>query len=169
MPTPDQIKSAIDEQITNKVSAYSISNVDVGERMKDLAELSNPIQFASTSARIAYLTNPNARPFQLCDDLYDGNKYFINKTGTDWVLVASNAPKIEILYFSNQSNVVVAWDATRKAKFGDAGSFVVELINNDGKYRVQYGLEILPDDIDNTTQYTIDLGGNSETGRVIIK
>lgn len=169
MPTPSQIKSAIDQQITNKTAAYSISNVDVGNRMKEIVDLTVPIQFDTSAARIAYLTNPNAQPFQEADDKEDGKKYYINKDGTDWVSSASDTPKTEIITFAGQSQLVVLWDATRKAKFGGAAMFMVETLDEDGKYRQKPNLEIYPDDINNTTSYHVDLGGVNQSGRLIIK
>jgi hypothetical protein len=53
MPTPSQLKADIDEQITDKTQPYSISNVDVGERMKDiisLVELTVPIKIIKAVA-----------------------------------------------------------------------------------------------------------------------
>jgi hypothetical protein len=39
MPTPSQLKTSIDTQITNKTQPYSISNVDTGNRLKDIIDL----------------------------------------------------------------------------------------------------------------------------------
>lgn len=169
MPTPTSLKNLIDEQITDKTLPYSIDNVDVGQRMKDIVDLTIPLEFNTTSERLAYLLDPDAAPFQEANDKEDGNKYYINKTGTNWVLIASNAPKIEIILFSNQATLTVAWNAERKQKFGDAAQFVIELLGEDEQYRVQYGLEIKPNSISNTTSYAIDLGGGLQSGRLVIK
>jgi hypothetical protein len=169
MPTPSVLKTSIDNQITNKTQPYSIDNVDVGNRMKDIVDLTIRLQFNTTSDRISYLTNPNAQPFQEADDKEDGNKYYINSDGTDWVLIASNSPKTEIILFTNQTTLTITWDSTRKAKFGNAASFVVETQDIDGKYRQKTNLEIYPDDISDTTSYHIDLGGGTQSGRVVIK
>lgn len=169
MPTANQIKASIDEQITNKTLINSIDNNDVGNRMKDIVNLTLPLQFNTTAERVAYLTNLLAQPFQFADDKEDGNKYFINKDGTGWNLLGTNDPKIEIILFENQSSLVVAWTTERKTKFGGNADFIIETEDPDGKYRRKYGLEIFPDDIDNTTSFTIDLGGVNQSGRLTIK
>lgn len=169
MPTPSQIKAGIDSEITNKTGAYSISHVDVGTRMKQIVDVAAPLQFATTVLRNAYLTNPDRQALIWADDLQDGNKYYLNLAKTAWIPLGDSAPKFETISFTNQATLTIAWDATRKAKFGDAAQFIIETLGEDGKYRVQYGLEIVPDSIINTTQYTIDLGGANQTGRVTIK
>lgn len=80
-------------------------------------------------------------------------------------LVTPAAP--EIVPFTNQTQVVIAWNATRIAKFGAAGDFVVEILGDDTKYR-QSQVEIVPDNITATTQYTITLGQQC-SGRIVIK
>lgn len=74
--------------------------------------------------------------------------------------------KNEIITFDNISTLIIPWTAARKARFGNAAVFQIELMGEDGKYRVTY-VQLVPDDILNTTQYTADLGGLSN-GRVII-
>jgi hypothetical protein len=39
MPTPAQLKDLIDQQITDKTAPYSIDNIEVGERLKDIIDL----------------------------------------------------------------------------------------------------------------------------------
>lgn len=170
MPTPSQLKTSIDAQITDKTNPYSIDNVDVGSRMKDIIDLTLPLQFETTASRISYLTNPNRQPFESADDKEDGNKYYLNKDANAWIkFTTDNAPKIEIIIFAGQSVLNIAWNAGRKAIFGNAASFTIETLDADGKYRVKHGLEIYPDDIVNTTTYTIDLGGGAQSGRLTIK
>ena len=169
MNTPTSVKAAIDEQITNKTLPYSIDNVDVGERLKDIVDLFTPIQFETTYDRVAYLTNPDAAPFQNADDFEDGHQYYINKDGTAWVLKGDSIAKTEIIFFTNQSSLTVLLTDDRKAKFGDALAFTIETEDDDGKFRQKTGLEIYPDDINDTASYHIDLGGANQTGRLIIK
>lgn len=173
MPTPTQVKSNIDSQVTNKTEAYSISNVEMGNTLKDIVDLTLPLQFATSADRLSYLTNPNAAPFQEANDSEDGGKYYINKAGTAWVQLstgtaATTSGNFEIIIFNNLSVLTIAWDSTRQARFG-VPSFVIETKDDDGKYRVKYGLEIYPDSISNTTSYQIDLGGISVSGRCTIK
>jgi hypothetical protein len=169
MPTRAQVKASIDEQITNKTAPFSIDNKDVGARMKDVADLTAPLQFETTQARLQYLFAPEASPFQDADDKEDGNKYYISKDKSEWKLYASNDPKIEVITFNNQSQIVISWNAARKAKFGANADFIIETLDDDGKYRRQYGLEIIADSISNTTSFTIDLGGVNKSGRLTIK
>lgn len=68
--------------------------------------------------------------------------------------------------FDNVQVIVIPWTAARKARFGDAAVMQVEIQGEDGKYRIQY-VEMVPDDILLTTQYTGDLG-RIASGRVII-
>lgn len=119
MPTQEAVKEAIDEQITNKTAAYSISNVDVGERLKDIVDLT--------------------------------------------------LPKEEVIRFYNESVLIIDWTDERKQKFGSNADFIIETQDADGKYRRKYGLEIYPDDPDNTTFFHIDLGGGNQSGRLTIR
>lgn len=72
----------------------------------------------------------------------------------------------EIVYFTNVSSLVVNLTDTRRARFGDALVIQVEIKGEDNKYRVT-NVEVVPNDPDNTTYYTIDFGGVS-IGRLII-
>jgi hypothetical protein len=138
--------------------------------MKEIVDLTVPLQFNTTADRIAYLTNPLKQPFQQADDKQDGNKYYISKDGSAWILLSTSSdPKIEIIPFAGQSSLVIAWDVTRKAKFGGNADFIIETQDEDGLYRRKYNLEIIPDDINNTTSFTIDLGGINKSGRLTIK
>lgn len=98
--------------------------------------------------------------------------FLIGACCTDQILAPEVDPqedvsgKNEIVTFSNVDTLVIAWTAARKARFGDAAIMQVELQGEDGKYRTT-SVEMVPDDILNTTQYTADLGGLS-SGRVII-
>lgn len=74
--------------------------------------------------------------------------------------------KNEVIPFSNVSSITLPWNSTRINRFGDAAVIVVEILGEDGKYR-QTGVEIVPNDPNNTTSYAIDLGGLA-TGRLII-
>lgn len=74
--------------------------------------------------------------------------------------------KNEVIPFTNVSNVTLAWNNTRKLKFGDAAVIYVEILGEDGEYR-QTSVEIRPNSAVNTTSYFIDLGGLS-TGRIVI-
>lgn len=73
----------------------------------------------------------------------------------------------EIIPFTNVTNLTIAWNGTRKARFGNAASIYIELLGPDGKYRFTPGLEVVPNNISNTTSYAIDFGGLA-TGRVVI-
>ena len=171
MSTPASVKTAIDSQITNKTAPFSISNIDVGSRLKDIIDLIQNgavIVFNSTADRIAYLGTTAAAPFQFGADAQDGNIYYINLLGTGWTQFAATQASIQILPFSNQSSLTITWDGAMKAKFGNAGTFVLELLGDDGIYRQTPGVQVVPNDINNTTFYTIDLGG-SQSGRLIIK
>jgi hypothetical protein len=74
--------------------------------------------------------------------------------------------KNEVIPFSNVDSITLPWNNTRKNRFGDAAVIVVEILGGDGKYR-QTTVEIVPNDLNTTTSYTIDLGGLA-TGRLII-
>lgn len=74
--------------------------------------------------------------------------------------------KNEVIPFGPVSTVTIPWNSTRKARFGDAAVFQVELIGEDGKYR-KTEVEIIPNNITNTTSYAFDLGAVL-SGRVII-
>jgi hypothetical protein len=79
---------------------------------------------------------------------------------------SDSSGKNEIIPFSNVSTLTIPWNATRKARFGDAGVLYVEILGEDGKYR-NSGIEAVPNVVPNTASYNIDLGGLA-TGRVII-
>lgn len=167
------IKSDIDSKIGSKTAPYSISHAEVAQILKDITDLNTPLQFTTTAERIAYLQNTNAQPFQIADDKEDGNKYYINKAGTDWVLLAvgnsSTDAKTEVLVFDNATVINLDWNTARKAKFGDAAIFIVETIDDDGIIRQKPNVEIKPNNITNTTAYIIDLGGGAKSGRLVIK
>jgi len=169
MPTPSALKALIDSQVTDKTTPYSISNVDVGERMKDIVDLvTGDLQFTKTADRNAYLLNPLATPGQKAFDQQDGNRYFINVTGTGWVPMGFSAGFSEIIFFTGQTTLTVNWTDARKTRFGAGGHFAIEVLSDDGKYRQIPNFEIVVDDIIDTSQYTINLGG-SQDGRLIIK
>lgn len=171
MPTAAQnLKNLIDTEVTNKTDPESIGNIPVGNILKNLVDLREPLQFSTTVSREAYLLNPSAIPFQMADDKEDGNKYYISKDLSAWIQIgtSSNTPRTEIIPFTNQATINVSWNIGRKAMFGNAGMFVIETLDDDGKYR-QKNVEVYPDDINNPTAYHIDLGGSLQSGRVIIK
>lgn len=74
--------------------------------------------------------------------------------------------KNEVIPFINVTSIIIAWNNTRKLRFGDAAVMTVEILGPDGKYRPT-SVEIVPNNISNTTSYAIDLGGLA-SGRVII-
>lgn len=74
--------------------------------------------------------------------------------------------KNEIVPFNNIATMTLAWNNTRKNRFGDAAVIIVEIIGDDGKYR-KTEVEIVPNAVPNTTSYAINLGGLA-TGRLII-
>lgn len=63
----------------------------------------------------------------------------------------------EIVPFSDIQILIIPWTAARKFRFGEAGVIQVEIQGEDGQYRIQY-VQMVPDDILVTTQYTGDLG-----------
>lgn len=72
----------------------------------------------------------------------------------------------EVVPFENVDAIIIPWTAARKARFGEAAVMQVEIQSEDGQYRTQY-VQMVPDDILLTTQYTGDLG-RLASGRVII-
>jgi hypothetical protein len=74
--------------------------------------------------------------------------------------------KNELINFTNVTTLTIQWNTTRKLRFGDAGVFYVEILGTDGIYR-KATVEIKPNQIPNTTFYTIDFGGLA-SGRVTI-
>jgi hypothetical protein len=72
----------------------------------------------------------------------------------------------EIIPFDNVDVLIIPWTAARKARFGEAGVIQVEIQSEDGQYRTQY-VQMVPDDILVTTQYTGDLG-RIASGRAIL-
>jgi hypothetical protein len=106
----------------------------------------------------------------------DGKNYFmpflIGQCCLDQILAPEVDPqedvsgKNEIIPFSNVQILIIPWTAARKARFGDAAVIYVEIEGDDGKFRHQY-VEMVPDDILITTQYTGDLG-ELASGRAII-
>lgn len=63
----------------------------------------------------------------------------------------------EVIQFTNVSTLNVAWNGTRKSKFGDAPVFNVYTIGDDGKYR-ETQVEIIADSITAPTNYHFDFG-----------
>src|SRR5688572_30243826 len=96
--------------------------------------------------------------------------YFIGQCCVDQIIAppegGDSTGLNEIVPFTNVSTITLAWNATRKARFGDAAVIYVEIKGPDNKYR-NTGIEAVPNDPDNTTSYAIDLGGLA-TGRLII-
>jgi hypothetical protein len=72
----------------------------------------------------------------------------------------------EIVTFTDQDTLTLSWNATRKARFGDAAIFRVEMVGEDGIYR-EVGVQAVPDSGTDTTSYEFDFGGTA-TGRIII-
>lgn len=97
-----------------------------------------------------------------------------NEQETVVVVVAQEGPQgprgsgsgNETILFTNVATVVVMWNSTRIANFGASANFYVEIIGDDGLARWT-PVEIIPDSIITTTQYTINLGGIS-SGRITI-
>lgn len=79
---------------------------------------------------------------------------------------ADSSGKNEVILFEAVTEYILAWNATRKARFGDAGCFYVELDNGDGTYQPA-AIPIMPNNIINTTSYRFDFGGTA-TGRITI-
>lgn len=80
--------------------------------------------------------------------------------------VAISTPSNEVIPFENVDEILIPWNANRKAKFGAGATFVVEIWN--GSYYQAASVQVSPDDINNTTYYLINLAGVVERGRVII-
>lgn len=72
----------------------------------------------------------------------------------------------EVVPFDNVQVLVIPWTAARKARFGEAAVIQIEVQSEDGKYRTRY-VEMVPDDVLATTQYTGDFG-EIVSGRAII-
>lgn len=80
---------------------------------------------------------------------------------------SSGSGKNEVVPFTLVSSLVIAWNGTRISRFGDAGVFYVELLNDDGTYR-RTDVEAIPlPDISATTSYRFNFGV-AVSGRVII-
>lgn len=97
--------------------------------------------------------------------------FFVGQCCVDQIIAppessSDTSGKNEIVLFTNALTVTIAWNATRKARFGDAAVLYVEILGEDGKYR-NTGIEAVPNNISNTTSYEIDLGGLA-SGRIII-
>lgn len=97
--------------------------------------------------------------------------YFIGQCCVDQIIAPPDggsdaSGKNEIVLFTNVSSVTIAWNATRKARFGDAMVCKVEILGEDGQYR-DATVEIKPNNISNTTSYNIDMGGIA-SGRIVI-
>src|SRR4051812_6510139 len=108
MPTPADLKALIDAQITDKTLPYSISNVDVGDRLKDIVDLvgtAGCLVFNNTVERNAYLGSGNGAIGQFGFDKQDRNLYFIGATGIDWCFIASSDGPSEPIFFVNQTSV----------------------------------------------------------------
>ena len=78
----------------------------------------------------------------------------------------SSFPSNEIIPFENVDQIIVPWNSNRKSRFGAGASFIVEIWTGSAYQAVS--VSISPDDIDNTTYYTINLAGVVERGRIII-
>lgn len=87
-------------------------------------------------------------------------------TGGGGTTTVVNNAQNEVIPFTNISDVTIAWNAERKAKYGAAGVFYVEMLGEDGIYR-QTAVQAVPDSVTNTTQYTFSFGAPS-SGRIII-
>lgn len=72
----------------------------------------------------------------------------------------------EIITFVNVATLTIPWNGTRKARFGNAAVFYVEILGDDGIYRPTI-VEVKPDSIISTNSYSIDFGGLA-SGRVVI-
>lgn len=73
----------------------------------------------------------------------------------------------EAIPFSGVSFVDVNWTPARRACFGEGAVIQVEILNSEGEAEV-VTVDIEPDSIFLTTMYHIDLGGENQTGRVLI-
>lgn len=80
--------------------------------------------------------------------------------------VAASSPANEVIPFENVDEVLIPWNSNRKYRFGEGATFTVEIWN--GTYYQAVAVQVSPDDINNTTYYTINLAGVIERGRVII-
>lgn len=98
--------------------------------------------------------------------------FLIGQCCTDQIIIPDDSGssnlsgKNEVIDFTNETIVTIAWNSTRIARFGDAAVIYVEVKGEDNIYR-HANVEIVPDDADNTTEYTINFGGVT-TGRIII-
>lgn len=93
------------------------------------------------------------------DDMLIRYAKYVNIAAT--TLSTLNTP----IYFTNVATYDFTWTAALKAKYGDGADFSVEMLGDDGIYRVTI-VSIIPDSITNTTSYHFDFGGVS-TGRII--
>ena len=64
----------------------------------------------------------------------------------------------EVIAFTEVSELDVEWNATRKAKYGDAASFTVYVSDADGVHR-ETRVEIIPDNPVLPANYHFDFGG----------
>lgn len=64
----------------------------------------------------------------------------------------------EVIMVVNADELILPWNATRIARFGDAGVFYTETQGEDGVWR-RVAVEIVPNNIVNTTSYRFDFGG----------
>jgi hypothetical protein len=81
--------------------------------------------------------------------------------------ISTYAPSAnEIIPFENVDQILIPWNANRKARFGAGATFSVEIWTGTAYQAVS--VSVSPDSIDNTTYYLINLAGNVEMGRVII-
>lgn len=67
----------------------------------------------------------------------------------------------EIVKLTDVDTYRLLWTDARKLAFGDSGVFQVEIKGADDIYR-QDLVEIIPDDIDNTSYYDFDFGGSHD-------
>lgn len=76
-----------------------------------------------------------------------------------------SAPINTIITFENVDSYDLAWTQELVGKYGSGADFSVEILGDDGIYRVTT-VGITPNDINNTTSYHFDFGGTS-SGRII--
>lgn len=75
-------------------------------------------------------------------------------------------PINEIVDFTNIATLALPWNSTRITKYGRHGDFTVFIQGEDGLYRPT-GVQIVPNNSSNPTQYDFDFGGIA-TGYIVI-
>lgn len=76
------------------------------------------------------------------------------------------SPINEIIDFTNVATFALPWNSTRISKYGRHGDFTVFIQGDDGRYRPT-GVEVIPNDPSNPSQYDFDFGGTA-TGYIVI-